>query len=164
MFGFIYVKIRIVLIGSNLLFRHLPDHSCRSPECEAVIRNDRAAGDQRSCADDAVVSDLGAIHNGGMHANQCIVANCTAVKKSQMSNRRAFTDDGGISLPAVDNAVVLYIGIFADDDLVLVPAKYGVKPYAAVLFGDYVADYLSAFSDEGGIIYFSHYIFLLKID
>ena len=73
-----------------------------------------------------------------------------------MPHCHAIADDGGISLTAVDHAVVLNIGPFPDDDLVFIAPKDSVKPDTAVLFKDNVPDHVSAFRDKDRFIYFSH--------
>ena len=96
-------------------------------------------------------ADLRAVQNDRTHADQAAVFDDASVQGDRVAYRDVLADvNAPLLLHAVENAVVLYVRVGADADLVDVAAEDGVHPHRGVLAEDDVADDLGRVVDEAG--------------
>jgi len=109
-------------------------------------------GEQGTCGDDGAGSDDGAVENDGTHADEAAGFNGAAVKYSVVAYGDIVANvDAILFFHAVENAVVLNVGIVADSDLVNVAAEDRVHPDAGVFAKNDVADELGGVVDVAGV-------------
>jgi hypothetical protein len=70
------------------------------------------------------------------------------MEDGSMANRNIVTDDGGGVIINVDNAIVLNVGVLADDNVRYIGPENGIGPDADSFFEDNPADDGGLFSDK----------------
>src|ERR1035437_1595525 len=119
---------------------------------EGVRLHDRLFGNQRAGGDDGAASDDRAVEDDGAHADQAAGFNGAAVQDGVVAHADVVAQvDAVLFFHAVEDTVVLNVGIVADADLVNVAAEDGVHPDAGVFAEDDVADQLGGVVDIAGV-------------
>src|ERR1039458_1190035 len=115
---------------------------------EGVRLHDRLFGNQRAGGDDGAASDDRAVEDDGAHADQAAGFNGAAVQDGVVAHTDVVAQvDAVLFFHAVEDTVVLNVGIVADADLVNIAAEDGVHPDAGVFAEDDVADQLGGVVD-----------------
>src|SRR5579862_3848334 len=111
----------------------------------------RFFGDQGAGGDDRSGADPRPVQDDRSHADQATIFNYAAVQRDRVADRDVFAEiDAPLLLHAVEDAVVLHVGVGADADLVDVAADDGIHPDGGVFAQDHVADNLRGFVDKTG--------------
>jgi len=119
---------------------------------EGVRFYDRFLRDQGAGGDDGARSDDGAVEDDGAHADEAAGFDFAAVEDDVVAHGDVVANvDAILFFHAVENGVVLNVGVMADADLVDVAAEDGVHPDAGVLAENDVADELGGVVDIGGV-------------
>lgn len=146
---------RVLLLAQQAHLFHRAAHVQVAAD-QALARRHQAAG-----ADDHLVLDDGAVHDGAAHADQDAVAQGTAMQHDFVTDGHLVADDQrktvGVERPGVGNvqhAAVLHAGARADADAVHVAAHHGQRPDRAVLADLDVADDHRRAVDEGPCSHF----------
>ncbi len=106
------------------------------PRFEAAVFQYHCAG-----CDEAVFLHYGMIHDDGTHANQHIVHERTAVYECAMADGNVVADGGGgAQVGAVQDGAVLNVDFVANADAVDIAAHHRLKPDAAIVADDHVAN------------------------
>ncbi len=107
--------------------------------------------DQGTGGDDGAGADDGAVEDDAAHAYEAAGFDGAAVENDGVAHGYVVADvDTILFLHAVEDAVVLDVGVVADANLVDIAAEDGVHPDAGVLAYDYVADELGGVVDVSG--------------
>ena len=109
-------------------------------------------GEQCTGGDDGAGSDDGAVENDGAHADEAAGFDGAAVEDGVVAYGDIVANvDAVLFFHAVEDAVVLNVGIVADADLVDVAAEHRVHPDAGVFAENDVADELGGVVDVAGV-------------
>ncbi len=118
---------------------------------QALARRHQAAG-----ADDHLVLDHRAIHDGAAHADQDAIAQGAAMQHDFVTDGHLVADDQWEAVRVeragmgdVQHAAVLHAGARTDADAVHVAAHHGQRPYRAVLADLHVAQHHRRTVDKG---------------
>ena len=119
---------------------------------QGIRLDNRFLGEQCTGGDDGAGSDDDAVENDRAHADETAGFNGAAVEYSVVANGDIVANvDAILFFHAVEDAVVLNVGIVADSDLVNVTAEDRVHPDAGVFAENDVADELSGVVDVAGV-------------
>ncbi len=119
---------------------------------EGIRLDNRFLREQGTGGDDGARSDDDAVEDDGAHADEAAGFNGAAVEDGVVAYGDIVANvDAVLFFHAVEDAVVLNVGIVADADLVDVAAENGVHPDAGVFTENDVADELSGVVDVAGV-------------
>jgi hypothetical protein len=119
---------------------------------EGIRLDNRFLGDQGTGGDDGAGSDDGAVEDDGAHSDEAAGFNGATVEYSVVANGDIVANEDAVfSFHAMEDAVVLNVGVVADADLVNVAAEDRVHPDAGVLAEDDVANELGRVVDVAGV-------------
>src|SRR6266446_400499 len=119
---------------------------------EGVRLDNRFFGEQGTGGDDRAGPDDGAVEEDGAHADETAGFDGAAVEDGVVAYGDVVADvDAVLFFHAVEDAVVLNVGIVADANLVDVAAEDCVHPDAGVLAENDVADELGGVVDVAGV-------------
>ena len=115
-----------LLLRSGQLAHHLAGRAHN----QRAIRNFLAFTYQAVGADDAVLTDSGAIEDHRIDADQTVIAHRTTVQHGVMANGHPSADIQWKAHVGVHHGTVLHIAVLADMNQLVVTAQHGVKPHA----------------------------------
>ena len=119
---------------------------------EGIRLDDRLLGKQCTGGDDGAGSDDGAVEDNGAHADEAAGFNSATVEDGVVAYSDVVADvDAVLFFHAVEDAVVLNVGVVADANLVNVAAQDRVHPDAGVFAENDVADELGGVVDVAGV-------------
>jgi hypothetical protein len=119
---------------------------------QGIRLDNRFLGEQGTRGDDGAGSDDGAVENDRAHADEAAGFDGAAVEYSVVADGDVVANVNAVLfLHAVQDAVVLNVGVVADADLVDVAAEDGVHPDAGVFAKNDVADELGGVVDVAGV-------------
>ncbi len=118
---------------------------------ERVGLDDRLFGNQGAGGDDGAGSDDGAVQDDAAHADEAARFDGASVENDGVADGDVVANvDSVLVFHAVEDGVVLNVGVVADADLVHVAAENGVHPDAGVLAHYDISDELGGVVDVAG--------------
>src|SRR3990172_9182035 len=120
------------------------------PERETAGRAHRPLCDPRARADEAAAPDDGAVQHDGADADEAVVLDARAVHDGAVPDRHPRADDAREAHVAVDHGPVLHVRVVADRDGVHVAAHDRAGPDARARAERDGAEDDRGFVDEGG--------------
>ena len=145
------VKFGSGAVGAHLFLRQSPADLGRGAECQAAVGNFHPLGHQGPGADDAVPADFRTVEHDGAHAHQGIIADGAAVENGPVADGAAPADTDGEARIGVEDAVVLDIGVGADNRLLRLRADHRAKIDAAARPGGNMAPDGGILRHKGGL-------------
>jgi hypothetical protein len=132
-----------VQMATELSWRTHPQ-GIRFDDC--LLRNQSPSGNDGAGADDDAIED------DASHPDQAALFDFAAMENGAVAYGDVVAEEDAVFLfHAVEDTVVLNVGIVADADLMDIAAENSVHPDAGVLADDHVSDELGGVVDVGGI-------------
>ncbi len=117
---------RALLLPGQLLLAQLADRFCRATDDQMVGGHLRFRLHERRGADDAVLTNDGAVHHHRVHAHQRIAADHTAVKDRAVANMPVLFHYRVLLRETVHDAVILNVRPVFHHDTAEITAQAGI--------------------------------------
>jgi len=146
-----YVVFGVAKDGLFVLFFERTAEFSRGTHPEGVGLDDRLFGNERAGGDDRAGSDDGAVQDDAAHADEAAGFDGASVENDGVADGDVVAYvDSVLLFHAVEDGVVLNVGVVADADLVDVATEDSVHPDAGVLAHYDVSDELGGVVDVAG--------------
>jgi hypothetical protein len=147
----LYIIIGILPDSRNFVVGESTGRLCRVAHVEPSAFEHFPGWDKRAGCDDNVAGHHGLVEHGSMDAHEHAIVDGAAVDHGIVTDGDLVADNGGsVGVHHMDAGVVLHVASASDADVVHIAADGHVKPDAALLAKNHIADDVGTRSDEIG--------------